>query len=637
MCRAKVLLVGITASGALLLVTGRYKVVEVGSTLMVAAFTVSTIVAMIALQWTPYRVSSAQSIDGLKFQMPASFTVAFAAFGITGVGASELIYYPYWCLEKGYARHIGPRDDTPDWRRRMLGWLRVLHTDAALSMLIYTGATIAFYILGAAVLHGQGLQVTDRELIETLGQMYRQTLGATGAWIFLIGAFAVLYSTFFVATASNARLFADAAAIFGVAHYPDEAARLRVVRAACVVLPMASGTGVLSVSAAGAARADWRCRPGAAAAVPWSGGGVFSSPASLRRHPQQYPVDIRALALSARHDARRRISAGADAATVPMNEPGIDDVHRARARIDGVIRRTPLMRHPLLAAETGLDIYVKHENHNPTGAFKIRGGLNLVASLSDHERARGVITASTGNHGQSIAFASQRTGVSCIVAVPRGNNPEKNAAMRAFGATVVEEGKDFDEAREWVEREAEAGGRRYVHSANEPLLIAGVGTYGLEIFEDLPDADVILVPIGGGSGACGCCIARTGLAKKARIIGVQAMEADAFTRSWRGPERVSAERVGTFAEGLATRYSFDLTFGILKRELDDIVTLSEAELEGGVRLALRTTHNLAEGAGAASLAAAVKLRDQLAGRRVVCVMSGGNISMPVLQRILHDA
>ncbi len=237
-----VLLVGITASGALLLVTGRYKVVEVGSTLMVAAFTVSTIVAMIALQWTPYRVSPQQLIDGLKFQLPASFTVAFAAFGIIGVGASELIYYPYWCLEKGYARHIGTKDGTPDWRRRMLGWLRVLHTDAVLSMVVYTGATIAFYILGAAVLHGQGLQVTDRELIETLGQMYRQTLGTTGAWIFLVGAFAVLYSTFFVATASNARLFADAAAIFGLAHYRDEAARLRVVRMACVGLPIASGT-----------------------------------------------------------------------------------------------------------------------------------------------------------------------------------------------------------------------------------------------------------------------------------------------------------------------------------------------------------------------------------------------------------
>ena len=320
-----------------------------------------------------------------------------------------------------------------------------------------------------------------------------------------------------------------------------------------------------------------------------------------------------------------------------MNVPRLDDVRLARARIEGLIRRTPLMRHPLLSAETGLDIHVKHENHNPTGAFKVRGGLNLVASLSNNERERGIITASTGNHGQSIAFASQRAGVSCIVAVPRGNNPDKNAGMRAFGATVVEVGEDFDGAREWVEHEAEARGLRYVHSANEPLLIAGVGTYALEIFEDLPAPDVILVPIGGGSGACGCCIARTGLGRKTRVVGVQAVEADAFTRSWRGPERVSMQRIGTFAEGLATRYSFDLTFGILKRELDDIVTLTEVELEEGVRLALRTTHNLAEGAGAASLAAAVKLRDRLEGAKVVCVMSGGNMNMDGLRRILNKA
>ena len=295
------------------------------------------------------------------------------------------------------------------------------------------------------------------------------------------------------------------------------------------------------------------------------------------------------------------------------------------------------MRHPLLTAETGLDIYVKHENHNPTGAFKVRGGLNLVASLSADERARGVISASTGNHGQSIAFASQRVGVPCTIAVPRGNNPDKNAAIRAFGATVVEHGKDFDDAREWVEHEAKARGLRYVHSANEPLLISGVGTYAVEIFEDLPDPDVILVPIGGGSGACGCCIARTGLGKRTRVIGIQADEADAFTRSWRGPERISLERIGTFAEGLATRYTFDLTFNILKSELDDIVTLSEAELAEGVRLALRATHNLAEGAGAASLAAAVKLRDQLQGMKVVCVMSGGNINIDVLKRIVNDS
>ena len=186
--------------------------------------------------------------------------------------------------------------------------------------------------------------------------------------------------------------------------------------------------------------------------------------------------------------------------------------------------------------------------------------------------------------------------------------------MRALGATVIEHGKDFDEAREWVEREAVSRRLRYVHSANEPLLIAGVGTYALEIFEDLPEPDIILVPIGGGSGACGCCIVRTGLGKRTRVIGVQAIEADAFARSWHGPQRVSMERIGTFAEGLATRYTFDLTFDILKRELDDIVTLSEAELEEGVRMALRATHNLAEGAGAASLAAAIKLRDELQGK-----------------------
>ena len=317
-----------------------------------------------------------------------------------------------------------------------------------------------------------------------------------------------------------------------------------------------------------------------------------------------------------------------------LMSPSLVDVEHARTALDGVIRRTPLMRHPLLAEETGLDICVKHENHNPTGAFKVRGGVNLIASLSDDERARGVITASTGNHGQSIAFASQRAGVSCIVAVPWRNNPDKNAAMRAFGATLVEQGKDFDEAREWVEREAEVRGLRYVHSANEPLLIAGVGTYALEIFEDITEPDVILVPIGGGSGACGCCIVRTALGKRTKVIGVQAAEADAFARSWYGPERVSRERIGTFAEGLATRYTFDLTFDILKRELDDVVTLTEAELEEGVRIALRSTHNLAEGAGGASLAAAMKLRDDLRGKQVVCVMSGGNMNIKVLGRIL---
>jgi threonine dehydratase len=311
----------------------------------------------------------------------------------------------------------------------------------------------------------------------------------------------------------------------------------------------------------------------------------------------------------------------------------LDDIRSAQPIVYRTLQRTPLLRHPLLDVETGLDIRVKHENHNPTGAFKVRGGLNLVARLDDGDR-RGVITATTGNHGQSIALACQREGVPCTIVVPAGNNPEKNAAMRAFGATVLEVGRDFDEAREHVERLRRENGRRYVHSANEPHLIAGVATYALEILEDAPDADVILVPIGGGSGACGCCLVRTLTGSRAKVIGIQAAGADAFTRSWRTGTRVAGEQAATFAEGMATRVTFDLTFGILRELLDDIVTLTEDELMGGVRLALRATHNLAEGAGAASLAAAVKLRDSLQGKKVVCVMSGGNIDQATLRRIL---
>jgi threonine dehydratase len=315
----------------------------------------------------------------------------------------------------------------------------------------------------------------------------------------------------------------------------------------------------------------------------------------------------------------------------------LNDIYAARTRIADIIRPTPLMSHPLLSNETGLDLRVKHENHNPTSAFKVRGGLNLVRTLTAEERARGLVTASTGNHGQSIAFASQLERVRCTVFVPDGNNPDKNAAMRAFGATVTEGGRDFDEARERCEQAAAATGARYVHSANEPLLIAGVGTYALEIFEELPDVDTILVPLGGGSGACGNCLARSGLGSKARVIGVQAEKADAFTRSWRGHERVVGASADTFAEGMATRVTFDLTFEILRRELDDIVTLSEEELAQGVRMALATTHNLAEGAGAAALAAAVKLREKLLGQRVVAVMSGGNLDRAKLQWILGSA
>jgi threonine dehydratase len=311
----------------------------------------------------------------------------------------------------------------------------------------------------------------------------------------------------------------------------------------------------------------------------------------------------------------------------------LNDVLAARSSVYRTLRPTPLLQHASLQVETGLDLWVKHENHNPTGAFKVRGGLNLVSRLGESER-RGVITASTGNHGQSIALACRIEKVPCTIVVPVGNNPDKNAAMRALGSTVVEHGRDFDEAREMVERTHKEAGLRYVHSANEPLLIAGVATYAWEIFEELPDADVILVPIGGGSGACGCSLVRTWTGSRAKVIGVQAAGADAFARSWRTGTRVEGEMAATFAEGMATRVTFDLTFGILRQHLDDIVTLTEEELAEGIRIALRATHNLAEGAGAASLAAAVKLRDRLANKKVVCVMSGGNLDHASLARVI---
>ena len=319
-----------------------------------------------------------------------------------------------------------------------------------------------------------------------------------------------------------------------------------------------------------------------------------------------------------------------------MNAPTLNDISIARERIAPHLPRTPLLRHPLLDEATGLSIWVKHENHNPTCAFKVRGGLNLVGAMSPEERSRGIVTASTGNHGQSIGLASRIHQVSCTVFVPTGNNPEKNAAMRAYGATVEEGGRDFDEARERCEQRALATGARYVHSANEPLLIAGVGTYALELFEELPNVDVIFVAIGGGSGACGLITVRNALGSKAKIIGVGAKNADAVYRSWKGPQRVIGQSADTFAEGIATRVTFDLPFGIYKQYLDDFVLLSEAQLADGVRLALRATHNLAEGAGSAALAAAYQRRHDLAGLRVACIMSGGNIDRAKLKMVLDS-
>ncbi len=235
----KVLAVGIGLGTAIVLILGRYKLIESASTWMVVAFTACTMVAVVALQFTPYAVTAANLAEGFSFNLPPSFTVAFAAFGIIGVGASELIYYPYWCLEKGYARHVGRPDGTPAWDERARGWMRVLRTDAWVSCAVYTSATLAFYILGAAILHAKKLDVTNADMIPTLAHMYQETFGAWSLPLFLIGAVAVLYSTIFVATASNARLLTDALVVFKVRTFASDAERQRTVRWLCAIVPAA--------------------------------------------------------------------------------------------------------------------------------------------------------------------------------------------------------------------------------------------------------------------------------------------------------------------------------------------------------------------------------------------------------------
>lgn len=227
----------ITGSCAVLLFVGRYALIERFSTVMVASFTLFTIFAMFSLYWTEFGITGQQLADGLRFRLPDNFIVAFAAFGVIGVGASELIFYPYWCLEKGYAKHIGPRDGSAEWTARAQGWIRVMRWDAWVSMVIYTGATIAFYLLGAAVLNAQGLSVDNSDLIPTLSAMYSESFGAIGLWIFLIGACIVLYSTVFIHTAGSTRLTVDALRLFGLIHVDDVVRRRFWIKVASVAIP----------------------------------------------------------------------------------------------------------------------------------------------------------------------------------------------------------------------------------------------------------------------------------------------------------------------------------------------------------------------------------------------------------------
>ncbi len=310
--------------------------------------------------------------------------------------------------------------------------------------------------------------------------------------------------------------------------------------------------------------------------------------------------------------------------------PTFQDVLKAQAVISSYLPRTPLYRYSSLCQLLGCEVYVKHENHQPVGAFKVRGGINLVSQLSDDERRRGVIAASTGNHGQSVAYAARLFGVEATIVVPEGANPGKVEAMRGLGAHVVFHGRDFDQAREHCEALVAERGYRYVHSGNEPLLIAGVATGTLEVLEDQPDIEVIIVPIGGGSGAAGACIAAKAISSAIQVIGVQSERAPAAYRSWKA-RRLVEDKMETMAEGLATRTAFALPQSILWDLLDDFVLVSEEDIYRAIVLYLQKTHNLAEGAGAAPLAAAVKMRERLRGRKVALVLSGGNLSLAQLR------
>ncbi len=308
-----------------------------------------------------------------------------------------------------------------------------------------------------------------------------------------------------------------------------------------------------------------------------------------------------------------------------LSVPDLADVLAARQRIAPYLRPTPLYRYPALDTLTGARLWVKHENHQPVGAFKVRGGVHLVSQLSAAERRQGVTSASTGNHGQSVAYAADLFGVHAVVCMPQQANPVKVEAMRALGAEVVFHGRDFDDAREHCEKLATEHGYRYIHSGDEPSLIAGVATYTLEILEAQPGIEVIVVPVGGGSGAAGACIVAKAARPSIEVIGVQSEAAPAAYRSWRARALVT-DATNTFAEGLATRTAFELPQRILWEMLDDFVLVSEDALRAATRLMIEKTRNLVEPAGAAALAAVLGTPVRFAGRRVAIVCSGGNIS-----------
>lgn len=317
--------------------------------------------------------------------------------------------------------------------------------------------------------------------------------------------------------------------------------------------------------------------------------------------------------------------------------PTLDQLQEAAQIVHSALPPTPQYSWPLLSRRTGAEVWVKHENHTPIGAFKVRGGLTYMHALKrDLPDVKGIITATRGNHGQSVAFAARKVGLQSIVVVPHGNSSEKNAAMRALGAELIEHGHDFQAAYEYA---MDLAGERRLHPLRSfhPWLVAGVGTYGLELLSAVSDIDTIYVPIGLGSGICATIAAREALRLTTRVVGVVAENAPTYALSFANKAPISTNSADTLADGMACRVPDNAALDIILRHADRIVAVSEDDIKAAMRHYFTDTHNVAEGAGAAPLAALLKEREQMAGKRVALILSGGNIDRQLYSGILAQS
>ena len=318
-------------------------------------------------------------------------------------------------------------------------------------------------------------------------------------------------------------------------------------------------------------------------------------------------------------------------------EPTFADVLRARRRLSPYLQPTPFHESPVLGGLLGLRLWIKYENVQPTVAFKVRGTLNRMLIMSDEERAQGVVTASAGNHGQGVSWAAGLLGVRATVVAPEQANPDKVEAMRTLGAEVLLWGRDFDEADEKARELEQEKGFVYFHAADDPAIIAGHGTAGLEMIEQEPEIDALMIPLGAGGLISGVALAAKSMRGDIEVIGVQAAGCAPFFRSRQQGRMTEVERADTFADGLASRRPTELPYRMIDRLVDDIVVTTEEEIRRAVVLLLEKAHHLAEGAGAAGTAGVVRLRERLAGRRVGTILSGGNLNRAVLERAINDA